>query len=422
MNTFVKTLIISNNPMSNMLNNGKTLLSLFGEYPRKYLSQVYLKKHREHQPYVDSLELSPLSCEFAVGEKIEDTSSSLREVSVKVIDRQEKSTLASINSARAKNWFTRIIRDLIYLPSIFFAAFKVKGFIKKHNVERIFWVYSDFLSLHLFLYLVKKLTNVRVDVFYTDDYLFEYTEDVEGKVPVRRGYNRLLYLSTRRMTKFFTKSFVISKKMADLYNRELNLVSDVLINPTEVHCFGLCTSDQSYELRYFGSLHSGRFSALLKISKLVEQFNSEARLPDLKISVYTSTKLTKEENARLEGHGIKVFQPVIGRNYLKRICSAFGLLLIESDREENLRDTWLSCSTKVPEYLSSQRPIVAWGPLKNPSIEEVVENDSCIYLNDNIESLYALFDKRKMADLTARAAATYRTKFSYEVMREKVKE
>ncbi|WP_417687878.1 hypothetical protein [Pseudidiomarina sp.] len=422
MSGFVKTLIVSNNPMSNHLNNGKTLMSLFGDFSTSELSQVYLKKHRFHEPDIDSFEVSPTSIHYNPGRESSGPNNCLRELSIEESEPGTVRVKGRPSKMRRKNVFTLLIRDLLYLPVAVFAAFKTRRHILSKNVERVFWVYSDFLSMHLYLYLLKRLSRVRVDVFFTDDYLFEYTQEVEGSVAKRKGYYGLLYLSTKQMAKFFTKCFVISEKMAGVYEKELGVVSEVLLNPTEIECNSFCLSDKSYELRYFGSLHSGRFNALIQVAKEVNKFNLEADAPDLNVCVYTSTMLTCAQMSLAESHGVHIFKPVTGRAYLERVCSAFGLLLLESSSEENLKDTWLSCSTKVPEYLSSQRPIIAWGPIENPSIEVVVKSDSCIYLNDGVGGLLALYDKLKMANLTARAASIYRAKFSCEVMREKVKE
>ena len=94
--------------------------------------------------------------------------------------------------------------------------------------------------------------------------------------------------------------------------------------------------------------------------------------------------LSKKERDLLTSPCIRICEPVTGEKFIEIRQSSDFLVHAESFDSENKKVTMLSISTKIPEYLSSNRCIVAIGPSEIASINLIKENDLGIVLSDYV--------------------------------------
>ncbi|WHF56928.1 hypothetical protein OCF84_06750 [Shewanella xiamenensis] len=174
--------------------------------------------------------------------------------------------------------------------------------------------------------------------------------------------------------------------MSDVYSNVFGVKSQVLINSNSLlkndsevteDCI---VKSKKICISYFGSLHSGRNESLIKFSDLVVKYVRRTGV-DVVINVYTSDKVNicSGDFPPL----VHFAQPCIGESYLKKVEDSDYLLFMEGFSKEDIKSTWLSCSTKIPEYLSSKKPIIAFGHPQNGSMDLLISNELGIYLNDN---------------------------------------
>ncbi len=108
----------------------------------------------------------------------------------------------------------------------------------------------------------------------------------------------------------------------------------------------------------------------------------------------------------------------MGDSYLKKVEDSDYLLFLEGFSKEDIKSTWLSCSTKIPEYLSSRKPIIAFGSPQNGSIGLIISNNLGINFNDN--DIGDHFNEELVRSTTDSAFQFYIENFSKEIMMQRL--
>lgn len=429
-------LVISNNKFSTVRNNGKTLASFFEESELTNLYQLSL-----HNDVFDidigSHALTITPCGLSFGSDSDDINfkDSLSSCSVNesynriaAVDGQGRGGVRNIlnpivnlfSKLKKRNFFNLICRDIIYLPSFIVSFCRVASFVKEKNIQKIFFVYPDFLFFQYFVIFLVKATNVKLTIYFTDDYLLDFNP-TDSLIRTRDGYATLLNANIRKLFKLNPSVFVISQKMSDIYLNVFGIKSQVLINSNSLSINnagvtgGGVVKSKKICISYFGSLHSGRNESLIKFSNLVVKYVSRTDV-DVIINVYTSDKvdICSGDFPSL----VHFAQPCIGESYLKKVEDSDYLLFMEGFSKEDIKSTWLSCSTKIPEYLSSKKPIIAFGPPQNGSMGLLISNELGIYLNDN--DIGDHFNEELVHTITDSAFKYYIENFSKEIMMQRL--
>lgn len=436
-------LVISNNKFSTVRNNGKTLASFFENCE---LSNIYQLSLHDDDFDVDigshALTITPTGLRIDSDAHDINLTDDLLSRTVKqkhmqrpVVDRRGNCVGKKISNLmfnifsniKKRNFFNLICRDVIYLISFIVSFFQVVSFIKKNKIKEIFFVYPDFLFFQYFVICLAKVTGIKLTIYFTDDYLLDFKPS-DSSIKPRGGYASLLNANVKNLVKESYRIFVISQKMSDAYFEMYGFKSQVLINSTslslnsaEVKNYSLVNS-KILHISYFGSLHSGRNDSLIKFSNLVVKYASCTGF-DVVINVYTPDKpnfLTCEYPYLIHFH-----QPCIGESYFKKIEDSDYLLFLEGFNEEDIKSTWLSCSTKIPEYLSSKKPIIAFGSPGNGSMDLLIRNGLGFFLNDDdIDSSFddadSPFNEELAFRVTGIAFKYYEKNFSKEIMMQRL--
>lgn len=136
-------------------------------------------------------------------------------------------------------------------------------------------------------------------------------------------------------------------------------------------------------LIYAGSLYLSRYKTLVELCKVVSKLNDK----NVRLVLYTTSQAWEELKEYFAPYHFVVYGGFINQDELThRINEAYGLVFVESFDEEMLHYTRLSMSTKIPEYLSSGRPILAIGNDCQGSISYLKENKAA-YMVTRIEDL-----------------------------------
>lgn len=429
-------LVISNNKFSTVRNNGKTLASFFEKSELANLYQLSL-----HNDVFDidigshALTITPAGLSFGSDPDDINFNNSLSSCSANESNSQRAVEYVQgggglwrilnpvfnlMSKLKKRNFFNLICRDVIYLPSLIVSFYRVVSFIKEKNIKKIFFVYPDFLFFQYFVIFLVKATNVKLTIYFTDDYLLDFNP-TDSLIRKRGGYATLLNYNVKYLLKLDPKVFVIGQKMSDVYLDVFGVKSQVLINSNslstnnaEVTGDPLVKSERII-ISYFGTLHSGRNDSLLQFSSLVVKYVSLTGV-DVFINVYTP------DNVDYSSVDFPPFvhfvQPCMGDSYLKKVEDSDYLLFLEGFSKEDIKSTWLSCSTKIPEYLSSRKPIIAFGSPQNGSIGLIISNNLGINFNDN--DIGDHFNEELVRSTTDSAFQFYIENFSKEIMMQRL--
>lgn len=385
-------LVISNNFLSDSLNNGKTLKYLLSNYKEKELFWVYstpLALDLDSKisrvlvsPFVTKLTVSINKSDFEKTTTVIKKAKNLRSYFKRFIKAVPHSSLLYN--------FLRLSRDLIYLSRYAFYYNFILSECKKNDIEKILLVAGDFVFFHKLARGLSSFLNVPLHVFVTDDYVLKYKPG--KKYAFRKGvFNTLLVKNFEKTFSLSKINYFISDKMRSVYHKVFDIDGYVSFNATDFKYLGEAVKEIKGKsvIRYFGSLHSGRDSALVKLLRIAMLFNQENE-NQLFFEIYTGQSTTIEIFKEFPPQLITFMDTLTGVRYQEALIEADALILLESDKVYDLQTTWLSFSTKVLEYLNSKNNIIAFGPMENPSIHELVANDAAIYI-DSYEKFSLLF-------------------------------
>ncbi len=250
---------------------------------------------------------------------------------------------------------------------------KIDDFVRIYNPEVIYLIPYGIRIMDVALYINEKygipiITHIMDDWFSTL-YSFSKTQKLHRSIMIKK-YIKLLNNSK--------SVFVISDAMKIEYKSRfpnINFVS--LMNTPDVTINYRETPSKITQICYVGSLHLNRWSSLYKFCEIVSNLEKD----DFRISVlskdWNSVKQHFEKFNFIQSPGFLPPEQV-----KEEISLADSVLFIESFDESVKKYTKYSLSTKIPEYLSSQKPIIAIGPSGIASIDYLKNNNAALVLDD----------------------------------------
>lgn len=355
---YPRVLIISNNPINNNANNGKTILSFFEGYPREMLFQLYFSNE---QPTVDKCEEYFQLTDKDVALNLGNSGRVLK------VNGNHNCSHPSTSSLRfLKNiHFIRWLREkswsrLKYLPS------KLVSWIDNINPELIFFCAGDSNFAYNIVEKIQKRMGTRLFTFITDDYITQYFSLSFFKSIRRKNTFRKLEMTLNRTERLF----VISEKMSDYYKKIFDVESTVAIN----NYYPGNTIESSFNevkvLVYAGSLYYNRDKELYKLSKALSRVN-ETSIVKATMYVYTNSKLAATSIRRFAKKNC-IIRSAVNQDELRVIYQKSDILIhVESPLRKYKQLTKFSLSTKIPEYMSMKKCILGVGPNDVGSIEYI---------------------------------------------------
>ncbi len=345
----IKVLVVSANAFSKTANNGKTLESMFQAFKRDQIAQLFTRPLKAglndytfaasyytvtEADIINRLLLRSSSCGDVLNP---DTVNSHFENTYS----RDASKLSSINAGisgflraclwKTDIWKTRKLRDWIdeINPDLVFAVLGRQGFL--YEITRYISSYK----------------GIPFAVFYTDDYILHSQQSSLNRKRMLTNYKWAITHSS----KCFCIGELMAKEYSSFFEKDFYpIMNSIVILPYEEKI----TDNSSIDISYFGSLSLNRFEMILRFSEL---FDSRVR-----INVYTGSEVTDKMKDALKGHNVFIRGFVEENEIRDKMRESDFLLHVESDDLNTKSITSLSVSTKIPEYLSSGRMVIGYGP------------------------------------------------------------
>lgn len=228
-------------------------------------------------------------------------------------------------------------------------------------------------------YIIEKCKPSLVVGFLWDDN-FTYKQSKSLGYIINRYFTRK---SVFDLVKKCDKVLAISPKMKKECDAIFGIDSIIITKPIR----GNKTQDyklnysRPIRLIYTGSLVIGRDKTLLHIVKAIKKINTDHQY--FFLDIYTTTPLSKKMYASLNVNGCSCIRGGIPQSqvFMEQENSDI-LVFIESFENRTAR---LSFSTKITDYLSSNRCILAIGPKDISSIEYFIQQDSALVCTTPLE-------------------------------------
>lgn len=211
--------------------------------------------------------------------------------------------------------------------------------------------------------------------------------------------NNIFYLIERyflrkqvkRLVNSCTHVLAISPKMKKECDEEFNINSILLTKPLRENSLPPYRYKNGIiRLLYTGSLVIGRDKVLKTIAQAVDRINESGI--KMQLDIYTNTPIYEEYKTEINNYiGCKLYGAIPQSQVFIEQENSDILIFGESlDRGNNVAR--LSFSTKITDYLSSYRCILAIGPKDNSSIEYFEEEDAALVCTKS-EDIYLTLKK-----------------------------
>ena len=142
---------------------------------------------------------------------------------------------------------------------------------------------------------------------------------------------------------------------------------------------------------YTGNLGVGRADSLSLLSKAIYEVNKSGRKAVL--DIYSNTPISAKKKKSLIFHDDCILHDAVSFNKVQQLQSDADVLVhVEGLNWKNRKIVHQSFSTKIVDYLSNRKCIVAIGKIDCASIDYFVQNDSGIVVQNEKEVLQAVKD------------------------------
>ena len=369
-----KILIISHNPLSRVNNNGKTLVSIFEGVPEKNIYQIYLN--------TDSPDYSKDSHYLQINEK--QIIRSILKMKNYCCNEVE-ATLGLVSSATIKernfaNHTKRLLRECVWKVALWKSG--LKSWLSNKQFDVVFFVAGDGMFAYDVYRFVMQNVSAKSCMFFTDDYIIGKT----SYSPAACLRRMLLKRKIRKTLPSVNDLYVISDEMQKAYCKLFGVDSYVIRN------FSVEKKETDAEIQsdiqsecltmvYAGGLHYNRWKVLKQIAKSLKEINdSEKRKCFLK--VYSSQNLSNKIVEAINLDGASEFCGSLSASQIAEIYAGADILLhVESFDSNAIASTKYSFSTKIPEYLSAGKCVLAVGPAEVASIR-YLSDFACVIHDD----------------------------------------
>lgn len=378
-----KILIISNNVISTKNNNGKTIFSFFEDKQKNDIFQLYFSAEKIEIENVEYFQLSDKTIlkNFFKKPKVSFNKTNQKK-DVKNFENEDNDIYDVIKANIINSNVARIIREFIWKKSTWYED-ELFAWIEINNPKTIFFCAGDSGFAYDLVTKIKEKFNMKLVTFVTDDYVLP-----------RKTYNPFFHLRRKYIEIKFKKNieitdqfFTISPKMKKTYRKSFGIKSEVLANISAESSDVVYNSSLPSKLLYAGGLHYGRDKILIELSNSIERFN-RANDSDIKLTldIYSHQKISESFLKKLQKNNSTSFLGSIEKYELaEKLKENIIPVHVESFKRKYIDATRLSLSTKIPEYLSLGKPILAIGPSSISSMEYLNSVAYCINNDQDIE-------------------------------------
>jgi glycosyltransferase involved in cell wall biosynthesis len=179
----------------------------------------------------------------------------------------------------------------------------------------------------------------------------------------------------------------ISDKMAKDFTNEFGVEHLALMNSIDVNRY-CCKNEQHNILKfvYAGGLHLDRYGALLDLAQIIEECQSD-NTKKAELEIYTSLENIKAYGSLFDKFKSTKIIKAVPHTEISRVYSTADVLVhVESTLRNNNTFFQYSISTKIPEYLSTGKPMLFYGP-NNIYLYDLLKKEDIALVADTKETL-----------------------------------
>lgn len=410
----MKVLIVSHNPFSKISNNGKTLESIFRDFKKEELIQLYFVEDEDIDTEYASSYFKITDKDLILGTK---NKKNVRNDFSENISTQKSENII-ISYLRKQKHNIALFRDYFWDFLNIKANAEMHKWIKQQSPDFIFFVGGNQVFPHNIVSYISKKYYLKSAVYFTDDYIFS----TQKNNFLQKIHHKKLHKTYQKTISNVELCFGISDMMCQIYSKYYRKQFFPIMNSIKTNIYdelekAVNMSEQEIIVSYFGGLHLNRDKMIIRLGELF----SKIKLKKIVIHLYTPSEINTRLRITFQENNVIIKDKVQGKELYQQIINTDILLHTESDDPFNRALTQLSVSTKIPEYLLSKNLVLAYGPTDVASINLLAENNLALIINSedseevNIKKLLEIIDNKENQDYLINNAYQYAlTKFDEE--------
>ncbi len=291
------------------------------------------------------------------------------------IETSEKRLIPqNINNSLKKSHLIRFVRSLLWRLSLNFNKEGVKDWLDSFNPDIIFFCGGNANYLYRKVLKLSKKYDSKLIYYITDDYVLPYFSlnifKKLNRIWTRNSFKKICSESSLVLT--------IGDKMAEVYKEKYGIESKKIMNLVETKKYEELKDEfRNNDLKfvYAGGLHSNRWKTLALIGESLRRINNQGFRGNLEI--YSAIKPEGKYFDEINKDGFSKYCGSLNAEEVKDVLKSADVLIhVESFDDRGKEVTYLSVSTKIPEYMVSGKCILAIGPKDVASIEYLNKTNS----------------------------------------------
>lgn len=266
---------------------------------------------------------------------------------------------------------------------------ELKKYILNLSPDIIFMPVFPCVYAHKILKYLNTITDGKIVLFHADD---TYSLRQFNLNPLYWIYRFNLRKWVKNSVRISSINYAISDIQKNEYKKLLDIDCKILYKGADfTEERQLPCPDKEITLVYTGNIDLNRWKNLLAIGKTIDELSSnEMRI---KFDIYTKTILTKKIKKAFDKLKNTYIRGPISYEKVQEVQKKADILVhTESFDLKNRLTVHQSFSTKIVDYLSSGRCILAVGPDDAASIDYLKKNDAAIIATTEKE-IYAKLDE-----------------------------
>lgn len=380
---------------------GKTFLSLFSQFEKEELCQIYIYPTLPNVDRCASFyrvtDKEVVSALFRRWEKVggEVPKDKIREEEPLFEIPEDRSLY---RDPKNKSPVRRLLRDAMWRLVKWYDR-DLEQWLQRENPECIFFAPGSAKFIYDFALRISKRLNIPIITYICDEYYFVQ--------PPRQLLDRLrVGLFQAKMKKLMENTshlFVICEELKEAYSRAFSVPTSVLMTGSAVPVAQQPRqTGHPKEICYFGHIRCNRYLSLREVGKELDEIN-RLHGENCKLKIYTF----EQDEAFLEPlrqvASIELCGPVAGAAFDNALRSAQLLLHVEAFDEESIDRVRHSVSTKIADSLAIGTPLLAYGPDCVSSMKHLLRH-GCALTATSREQLRPMLETALFDD-TARYSA-----------------
>jgi len=274
--------------------------------------------------------------------------------------------------------FMNYIRDFFWKKSSW-KNYKLKEFVSEFNPDIIAFPAEGIISfLELAEYIIDLTKKPYLMFFWDDNFTYK-----------SHGFSLYRFLLRKKIKKVTEKSsgaFAITPKMQRECEKYFGISPIQITRPINQSAKSDYAKKEENEIKilYAGSLYIDRYKTLQLLVDEIKKIDSTP--VKFKLDIFTNSEPKQKQREKLVIPGISQIHAGVKKEEIYRLQKEADILLfVEALRGRYKNAARLSFSTKITDYLSANRCILAIGPSDIAPIEYLAEKDAALIASNRDE-------------------------------------